>query len=284
MNTGNGIVIFAQNTPQVDYIKLAVFAARQAQKYLDVPVSVITDSKDWLERSQPNHPFDQVIEVEYTSLTQRRRFNDGALSGRDLEWRNYTRNQVYNLSPYYRTLVIDSDYIINSPLLSRVFELEGDLQIYSKSMDLAAWRSSPEFSRINPYSIPFYWATVFVFEKTALMQRFFDLIAHIKTNWNYFRLLYNMDTMLYRNDFAFSIAINIMNGKVNGSFSTELPGKMIYSTDKDILIDIEGNSMRFLLEKKDYRGEYIASKVTGLDVHVMNKFSLARFIDGGNGV
>jgi ATP-dependent helicase/DNAse subunit B len=151
-------------------------------------------------------------------------------------------------------------------------------------MDLAGWRSSPEFERINPYSIPFYWATTFVFEKTPLIQSFFDLISYIKINWNYFRQLYNIETMLYRNDFAFSIAINIMNGKIRGSFTTELPGKMVYTTDKDILVNLKGDVMNFLLEKKDHKGEYVASKTQGLDVHVMNKFSLSRFIDGGSGV
>jgi hypothetical protein len=279
-----GIVIFAQNNSEVDYIKLAVFSARQAQKYLDVPVSIITDSRSWLETSQPDHPFDKIIDVDYIPVAQRRRFNDGSLSGKDLEWRNYARNQAYDLSPYYRTLVIDSDYIINSSVLSSAFTVDCNLQLYSSSFDLASWRSTYEFERINPYSIPFYWATAFVFEKTPIMKSFFDIVAYIKTNWDYFRVLYNIDTTLYRNDYAFSIAIHIMNGKTSGEFSTELPGKMVYTKDKDILVSMDQNKMQFLLEKKDYPGEYIAAKTQGLDIHVMNKFSLSRFIDGGSGV
>ena len=42
--------------------------------------------------------------------------------------------------------------------------------------------------------------------------------------------------------------------------------------------------MHFLLEKKDFAGEYTLTKTSSLDVHVMNKFSLTRFIDGGTGV
>ena len=75
-----------------------------------------------------------------------------------------------------------------------------------------------------------------------------------------------------------------MNGKTNGNFATELPGTMTFTTDKDILVTAKDNKMSFLVEKKDYLGEYIAVKTTGLDVHVMNKFSLNRFIDGGSGV
>ena len=37
--------------------------------------------------------------------------------------------------------------------------------------------------------------------------------------------------------------------------------------------------MTFLVEKKDYLGEYTALKTKGQTIHVMNKFSLNRMID-----
>ena len=75
-----------------------------------------------------------------------------------------------------------------------------------------------------------------------------------------------------------------MNGKSNGGFATELPGTMTYALDKDILLDIDKTKMKFLVEKQNHFGEYILAKTTGIDVHVMNKFSLSRFIEGGTGV
>ena len=110
----NGVLIFAQNNSSVDYIKLAIFAAKQAKKYLDLPVSVVTDSPTWLLESQPDHPFDKIIEVHDPSLRQKKVFFDGSLFSKTLEWKNFARNQAYTLSPYDTTLVIDSDYIINS--------------------------------------------------------------------------------------------------------------------------------------------------------------------------
>jgi hypothetical protein len=279
-----GIVIFAQNNADVDYIKLATFSANQAKQYLDLPVSLITDSRGWLEKSQPNHPFDQIIDVEYTSASQRKSFFDGSLTSKNLEWRNFARNLAYDLTPYDTTLVIDSDYIINSDNLKLAFARDIDFQIYSKSMDLASWRNTEEFDRVNMYSIPFYWATAFIFQKNKITKSFFNLIAYIKSNWNYYRILYNIDSTLFRNDYAFSIAIHIMNEKGLNSFAMELPGSMVYTKDKDLLVSSVDNKMKFLLEKKDYPGEYILAKTQGLDIHVMNKFSLSRFIDGGSGV
>jgi len=141
-----------------------------------------------------------------------------------------------------------------------------------------------EFTRINAYSIPFYWATAFVFEKNTTTEAFFNLVDYIKLNWFYFRTLYSIQSPTFRNDFAFSIAIHIMNGKTNGEFATELPGKMYYSLDKDFVVSINDATIKFLLAKKDYAGEYTVAKTQGLDIHIMNKQSLLRLIDGGTGV
>jgi hypothetical protein len=281
----NGAVIFAQNNKNIDYIKLAVFAATRLKKHLDVPVSIITDSPEWLVAQYPTHPFDQVIKVEYiTTALQHKTFFDGSLSNNKLEWKNSVRDKVFDLTPYDQTLVIDSDYIINSGTIKPAFDNDYDLQIYRHSMDLADHRPTFEFERINQWSIPFYWATAFIFKKNSVTHAFFDLVAYVKANWLYFRTLYSIDTATFRNDFAFSIAIHIMNGKTNGGFAIELPGKMVYSTDRDLLVNIEDNKVRLLVEKKNFLGEYTLVKATGLDIHVMNKYSLSRYIDGGSGV
>jgi hypothetical protein len=280
----NGAVIFAQNNARFDYVKLAIFSAKQIKQYLDIPVSIITDSKDWLEKMYPDHPFDKIINVESSSNQQLKNVNDGSLYKTKIDWKNKERTSIYQLSPYDKTLVIDSDYILNSSILKSAFDNDYDLQIYRNSLDLAGWRDTSEFSRINLYSIPFYWATVFVFQKNTVMEKFFDLVEFIKTNWDYFKLLYNIRSDTYRNDFSFSIAIHILNGKTENNFAVELPGKMTYILDRDFLVNAKHNVMNFLVEKEKYLGEYTLVKTTGLDIHVMNKSSLSRFIDGGSGV
>jgi hypothetical protein len=279
-----GAVIFAQNNSAIDYVKMAAFAATRIDKFLKIPVTIITDSKSWLLKSQPGHVFEKIVEIPDSAAFHTRRFNDGSLSSKILDWKNLSRSQVYNLTPYDRTLVIDSDYVINSSVLAGALTHDANLQIYKDSLDISSWRTNKEYLRINPYSIPFYWATTFVFEKNPVMKTFFDLIEYVKLNWNYFRTLYSIESPTFRNDFAFSIAIHIMNGKTNGTFADELPGKMTYSTDRDILVTIDDTNLKFLVEKQDYLGEYTAAKTSGIDVHVMNKASLSRFIDGGTGV
>lgn len=274
-----GALIFAHNNTGVDYTRLAVFCAKRVKKYLDIPVSLVTDNVGWLEKSYPDHTFDRVISTTVDE-SQKKLFHDGSISSRTLEWKNGTRFKAYNLTPYDTTLVLDSDMVICSDKLKSAIHRDVPFQIYKNSFDLAEWRDPTPFIRINEYSVPFYWATVFTFKKDPTTAAFFNLVEYIKKNWFYFRVLYNIEMNNFRNDFAFSIAIHIMNGKLNGDFVTELPGRLNYIEDRDILISANGPTLKFLLQTKDRLGEYIAAKTEGIDVHVINKISLEREIMG----
>jgi hypothetical protein len=265
-----GALIFAQNNAQVDYVKMAEFAATKIKKHLSIPVTIVTDTATALSN---NHPFGTVIEID--SLVESKKvFNNGVDDQTVLNWKNYARSDVYNLTPYDKTLVIDSDYIINSSVLKPALELNYDLQIYKNSFDLGN-RNMSEFAYVNQYSIPFYWATTFIFQKSEAMESFFLLIQYIKQNWIYFKELYNLPSVMYRNDHAFSIAIHLMQDRSNGIFAVELPGKMSYILDTDLLLKIKDDSMQFLVQKAN-TNDYIPVKTTGIDVHVMNKFSLLK--------
>lgn len=271
-----GVLIFAQNNSEIDYAKIAIFAASRVKEYLDVPVTIVTDSKDWILKSYPNaEELVNFISLN-TDVKQTKKFYDGTLFSKTLIWKNLSRVNAFDLTPYDETLVIDSDYIISSNILSNVWGAKNDFLVYRDSVDLSFWRDSQSFKFINQYSIPFYWATVFYFKKKSNVESFFTFIEQIQKNWNYFRHLYNIDSSVYRNDFAFSIALNLFGD----NFFSNLPGKMNFTLDRDLLIDIKKNKMKFLVEKKNYIGEYTPIKTEGLDVHVMNKFSLLRCIDG----
>lgn len=271
-----GVLIFAQNNTEIDYAKIALYAALRVKKYLRVPISLATDSKDWLLDSQPTagDVFDKIITTT-VETDQIKRFHDGTLSSRTLTWKNLNRADCFDLTPYDETIVIDSDYLISNSNLNSIWNNKQDFLIYNDSFDLAQWRDQSSFQYLNQWSIPFYWATVFYFKKTNAVENFFELIKYIKANWSYFRSLYSIESSTFRNDFAFSIALHIFGKEFYG----KLPGKINYVLDRDLLIAINENELKFLVEKKNYPGEYIATKTKDLDVHVMNKYSLTRCID-----
>ena len=218
-------------------------------------------------------------QLVYSSSPQYRRYFDGAMSFRRLKFKNDMRVKSFELSPFDETLVIDCDYLINNDILKYCWQQSHDFLIYKNSVDLSGFRYDPRLVTLSDKSIDFYWATVFYFRKNKNTETFFNLLSHIQDNWNYYRYVYQIDHSLYRNDFAFSIAIHIMNGYQTGSWAHELPGTLYYSIDKDILLKHNKEQLTLLLEKEKYKGEYTLIKTKGINVHVMNKFSLSRVIE-----
>lgn len=282
-----GVLIYALNNYDIDYVKLAKEAARRAKLFLEKPVAIATDNIEWVRQVTNDGDFDVVIDLsqgkKYDNLMSDkinyRRFNDGSLSYRKSEFKNFIRTKTFEISPFDETLVIDADFLIANDNLKNCWEQSFDFLIWKDSVDLAGFREVDIFRKISDYTIDFYWATVFFFRKTAESKIFFDLVDHIREHWNYYKLIYQFSSAVYRNDHAFSIAIHIMNGYQNNNWQRSLPGKMIYTTDNDLLIENKDKEFLFLIEKERYLGEYTLVRTKNLNVHVMNKFSILRTLE-----
>jgi len=269
-----GILIFAYNNQEIDYIKMAAFAAKQASEHLALPVSLVTDQEDIpIEISKI---FDNIFILPDNS-SQNKRFYDGQGTFKILDWKNFTRSSAYSITPYDETLVIDSDFIINSDFLKYCWNQKNDFLIYDACFDLCKTRETTEFDFISDLGIKFYWATVFFFRKTEKNRLFFCLLDHIKQEWEYYSKLYYLPTKKFRNDFAFSIAIHMMDGFTDGDFATPMANKIWFVNDRDILLDYSNNKMTFLTLTNNLK--YTPVSVKNKDVHVMNKYSLMRAIN-----
>lgn len=270
-----GAVLFAHNNGEIDYVKLAEFSAQRIKKYLDLSVTLITD-KDSFDQKNKNI-FDRIIFIDVLG-SSKKIFHDGIDNHKKLTWKNISRLDVYNLSPYDETLVLDVDHIISSNVLKNCFSQNQNFLAYKDFYDISGWRNIKEFKNVSDYSIPFYWATIFWFRKCPDVELFFSLLSYIRSNWHYYKTLYQIHATNFRNDYAFSIALHTINGFVDGDFAGKLPGKMFYSLDLDFLEKIDENKLLFLVQKENANKDYVAIKTEGLDVHVMNKYSLLRNI------
>lgn len=276
-----GILVFARNNTQVDYVTQAYYLAKRAKKYMNLPVSVVTDNLDYIKNTFKDYKkvFDKVIVLDYTTNFTLKRYNDGSLVGKQLEFKNDTRPLAYEKSPYDETLLLDTDYIISNDVLLNCFDQNQNFLIYKDAYDLANFRDYSEFDFVSDTSVPFYWATVVFFRKTEENKIFFNLLQHIQDNWQHYNSVFQINNSVYRNDHAFSIAIHLMNGYQEGDFAGKMPGKLFYTTDKDILVKIQDKSFMFLVEKQDHLGEYTPIRFKNHNIHIMNKFSLARCIE-----
>ena len=279
MTKTKGVFLIAKNNKYTDYVKQAVHLAKRIKKYLNVPVAIATDSPEYLENHFDLDNITHVIPLEYVESKNARIYHDGSMSQKEDNFKNAARASVYDLSPFDETLLMDTDFIICNDMLKNVFDSPYDFMIYKDSDDIAKVRDEREFEKICDVGIDFYWATVVFFRKTDENKIFFNLVKHIESEWSHYRRVYRLDSMMLRNDFIFSIAIHIINGFNKGDFAKLLPGKMIYSTDKDILWKMNDDELLLLVQKKKYLGEYTPIKTKGMNIHIMNKFSLGRMID-----
>lgn len=273
-----GVLLIANNNSQIDYVKQSFYLASRIHKFLDVPVSIVTNSPGYLYKCFDSSIFDNVIKVNEEDNNRRILF-DGEYSQKTVLWQNKSRINAFDLTPYDQTLLIDTDFILNNDLLKSVFDSPNNFMIYKESYDLSQVRNTSEFNTVSDTGIDFYWATAVYFTKTEENKTFFNLVKHIQQEWDHYVRIYRLSSSTYRNDYAFSIAIHIMNGFQQGSFAKKLPGKLYYTTDKDLLIKHQDTAMTFLVGKEDRPGDYTLLKTDNLNVHVMNKLSLQRVID-----
>lgn len=259
-----GVLIFAQ-MGDFDYITLAEIAAIRVKQYLNLPVSIVTN----IDYKNTSNIFDTVIN-KVSKYTQTRILNDGE-SLNKIEWMNFDRSCCFEISPYDETIVIDADYLVSSNHLLSCFEFDKDFLIYKDHFYLYDNAYAKEFEFINDCGINFYWATVFYFKKTKYTRMLFNFIQYIRDNWDYFSLLYNIKEKKFRNDFAFSIAINLLSLQLPSNLFGFIPGKLFYCIDKDSLLLANDNELTFYM----LNGNSCA-KTKDIDIHVMNKNSILR--------
>lgn len=196
-----GAVIFAFNSLRVDYVKIAERSAKLIKHFLQIPVTVVTDSE------LTNTVFDQVIKIENKDSNFRY-----TSDGKTTEWRNFGRHLAYELTPYEETILLDTDYFVLDSNLNKFWSTDFDYKIVTTS-------NTPDQTMSNAMghrSFELLWATVVMFRKTKFTQVFFDFIGRVQKNYAYYYKLFNL-TGPYRNDFAFAIADLVINGYTKDS-------------------------------------------------------------------
>lgn len=264
----HGVLLFAHNNDVVDYVKQAIYCASQIKKHLNLPVSLATS-----ENVKGVHNFDKIIPIENPNQKQTRNFYDGTFKQSTL-WSNQTRTNVYELSPYDETIVMDTDFIVQNSNLNKVFESNEDFLINydAQHIDYDS-KYTKEMQYVSDTGIKMCWATVFYFKKTKKVKILFELINHIKDNWPFYRFRYQLLQHTYRNDFAFAIALHMMNGYQTSTWPKTLPIKLLYVTDKDIILSKTKNAWKFKHESG------IVSLIKDQNIHIMNKIALNRIIE-----
>lgn len=276
-----GIVIFAHNNRQIDYVKLSMISALLAKKNLDKPVSLITDpsTADWMKESnvfeQAAKIFDKIIITQRPESGNNRLYRDGK-DKIAAPFNNTNRDNVWYLTPYERTLLIDSDYIILSDVLNEYWNVDSSFLISNTYKDiLGDHRIGYLDKNVSETGVKLLWATTIMFTKNQESKVLFDLVDYIKENYKQFSDTYRFNPSMFRNDIAFSIANHILYGWEDSNDYT-LPS-VLSSPDMDFLYDVK-EKLKFIMLAND-GDSYTTCSIQNKDLHIMNKQSLLRNYD-----
>lgn len=274
-----GILIYAHNSRSLDYASLSLISGNLAKKNLQVPVSLITDlsTVEWMKTSgiynESTDIFENIIVVERPDADNKRRLHDGT-ENEVISFINSNRYSAWDLTPYDRTLLIDSDFLVLSNRLSEYWDVETDIMLGNSINDIYGdSRLGYHDKYISDVGVKLYWATTVMFTKNENSRIFFDLVNSIRNNYQYFADTFRFDERQYRNDISFSIAKHILNGFEESKVG-DLP-PILTLLDKDILYDVTKKSLQVLISPR-LDLNYCLASVSDIDIHVMNKQSIIR--------
>ena len=274
-----GILIYAHNNRTVDYALMAIIAGGLAKKNLQVPVSLVTDTSTiaWMKKSdifnQAEAMFEHIITVDRPTTDNQRRLHDGQ-TGQMIPFINTNRSTAWDITPYDRTLLIDSDYFIFSNSLGEYWDVDADVMLGNAINDIYNDTRTGYLDRhVSNTGVKMYWATTVMFSKNKNSKLFFNTVNYVKENYTQFADVFRFDPRQFRNDIAFSLAKHILDGYQQDA-ALSLP-PVLSALDKDILHTVNDNSLTFLIDYK-LTNLYCAASISGVDVHIMNKQSVIR--------
>lgn len=267
-----GVIVFAFNTEKWDYVAMAAYTASRAKQFLNLPTTLITN-----EESKPvgelAKVFDQVVVVK----ADKNNIRDHMI------WINKGRYQAYELSPYDETILLDADYVINSDKLLKTFDLSDTFCCHNQT-EFLMYPNAPQ-ETLSSYSYDTLWATVIMFKKSERAKQIFDTLKMVQENYSHYANIHSFIAGVYRNDYALTIALRIVNGhsvepsdfipwnlvhvgKNTSVYPNQVdtqipfaPGVIDFNTEFTVMFD---NWQRGKIRK-----EYVV--IQDMDFHVMNK-------------
>lgn len=264
-----GILIFAFNNKNFDYLKMAAWSAKNIHRLLDLPVCVVTNT----EEIPSKYDFDTVITTNPHSSNYRM-FGDFGIEQKSDAWYNSNRVDAYAISPYDQTLVLDADYIVASDQLKTLFEFDYDFLCHRCAYDVTNRNPFTDHNYFGSHAMPMWWATVMMFRRSTTAELIFDSMNMIRDNWEHYRNIYGNHRSTYRNDHALTIALGMVNGHVlNHSaipwkLATLLPGSKLNQVDQD----------QYQVEYRTADQQLRYLNINHQDLHVLGKFQLGAMI------
>ena len=260
-----GVLIFAFNNEHIDYLAMANWSAHNIRRHLNLPVAVVTNMV-----VPAHYQFEQIIYAE-TAGVDSRKFEDISES---VTWFNGNRVDAYSLSPWAQTLLLDADYVVASNQLKTILDSDQDFLAHNRAHDITAHQNFDDHNYFGNHCMPMWWATVIMFRRSRHAELIFESMQMVRNNWNHYRSLYNIGRGTYRNDFALSIALGIVNGHTLDYPS--IPWSLASLGHNQKLTQIDQDNYRVEFNTQNNQSKWIQ---VAQDFHAMGKAQLGAIID-----
>lgn len=282
-----GIVFFAYNTSEINYMRFAAVSAMFAKRHLDnVSISIVTRKGDlnWFLQHDKNNLadiFDNIILSEYKGDENYRKFYDSPYTIFESNFQNRNKHKVINYTPYDNTLLLDVDYIIQNDDFKQFLESESDIRLFNHAEHITGEEMHDDEQWFHEHGIKLVWSTVICFNKhSELTNLFFNLWGHVSDNYEYYKFLYGFPGNLHRTDFCASIAAHILNGMQSEGSIDNFGQNMICMSQRDDIAKINAlDDWTFLANNRKEEWKNTLARITRENVHVMNKRALDRHVD-----
>ena len=256
-----GALLFAFNSPKTDYYAMAEFTAKRINHFLNLPVTIVTDAESL--PSSSDYRFDKTVITEADTNNNFR--ND--------VWINKGRYQAFQYSPYDETLLLDVDYMVNSDMLLKCFDITKDYSCHGSIAQMMRPEGDNEY--FGKSNFPLLWATVVTFQRTKKAEQLFNCMEMIQKNYRHYADLFQFNGDVFRNDIALTLSHKLINGQLP-NISHILPWNLMHIwlktkvfADSNKEFNTEYTVVYDHWKNNKVKKEYI--KITDMDFHVINK-------------
>jgi hypothetical protein len=261
-----GVLLFAFNNEQIDYLAMAAWSARNIRRHLNLPTCVVTNVLDM----PAGYQFDQVVAVDLPPTEQTRYFKDYKGVG---AWHNKNRSSAYELSPWDHTLVLDVDFVVATNQLNVLFDIDQDFLAHRWAYDVSGFPAFHDNNWFGTYKMPMSWATIMCFRRSKKAELIFDTMQMIRDNWLHYRQLYQVSEHTFRNDYALSIAMNLVDGHTLSTPS--IPWPLASVTPETKLTQVDADTYKIQYESADSKSKWM---LLTQDFHAMGKQALGAIV------
>jgi len=245
-----GALVYATDG-DIQYTRIAEECARRVEQYLNIPVTIVLGN---------------------SAITGKRSWADCDTA---VEWRNSGRCNALEDSPYERTLLIDADYWIASDCCKHLLNATGSFYAYNIRMYINEPHAKTE--TFGTLKTPMWWATVCVFDRSQFTQDVFECWQMIEHNYDHYANLFHFNRHPFRNDFALSMALLVVNG---GEYpDCAIPWPLVNVPDScEIALDDKKWTMGYTVYENDQHKQKRIT-VQNQDLHIMGKRNLEKLLE-----